>query len=367
MPAPGRPRDQQVREVGASNQQREGDDAHQQQHEPLDRLGGFTAQRSGLHRRQAQARESLVVARRVELPVERIDRRRGLLTRDAVAQSADDVQPHEFPRLEDGRVVEEASADGSRRSNRHVEAGRGPKHDASKARLGHADNGDGLLVNPQQSADHGRVRAETRAPVVVAEHGNDGTVTDIVRRQQDASGRGADAEDLKRVARHEHRGGELRAVVHRDAEAPAPGPRHGSAEHIASCCVCEVIRICGGPCPAHQPFRLLHVHGTQQRRVRQAEHRRVGADAKGEGEHRRKGEARLLDEKARGVTHITDDVLHDASSGTTGRLQAEAEPLACAGLHQIEEEPRARDLAASGGRACDLKELATVRAPERRR
>jgi hypothetical protein len=197
--------DQQVRQVGASNQQGERDDADQQQHKSLDRLGVVSAQRSGPHRRQRQSFHRVPGRRRVELTVERFDCRRGLLTSDPVTHSANDVQPHEVPGLEQAGIVEEAATDRRRGGERHVEARRRAERDAAKTFLRHADDGDGLFVDAQQPANHGGVSAESRAPVLVTEHRNERAMADVVRGQQEATGRRTDAEDVERVARHEHR------------------------------------------------------------------------------------------------------------------------------------------------------------------
>ena len=317
------PRQRQVGDVGAGQQQHQAGRAEQQ---PQDRprVGGQRRQ----HRRGAGAEPGLgaIDVREVLLEPLRHGGHLGgrRLEGHPGLEQPEHLQPREGAPVGDD-VALRRRAERARRG-RHVDVDavgivRHVRH--------HADDGVRPVVHLEHLADDVRVAAEPGGPVVVAEHEHRLGALVVVGIGEGAADERPDAEHVEEVVR-DHAGGhpvglaapqqievhlvelhqavqagELLAVVvellDRDAEVLLVGQRRGVADD-------------------HQPLAV----GVRQRReehaVHHAEDRRVGADAEAQREHGDRGVAGRLPQGAGGVAHVLHAVVEPADAAGVARL-----------------------------------------------
>ena len=171
---------QQVRDVGADDQQHAGGDGHQDQQ----RLGDALPQpRVSVSRGRDVERTSEKILPRIrrggsefriggllieQRPIERQQPGLGLNGRDLRPQPAKRLHPSETPavQLQPGRPDLRLHLD------RQVDRGRPGNVDAVEARAHHADDFVGMPVHRQRAADHAGIAMEPRLPVAVAKDHN---------------------------------------------------------------------------------------------------------------------------------------------------------------------------------------------------
>ena len=351
---PGRrPRDQQAGHVGARDQQHAADDAQQQPQ----RLGELLPdRRSALRRRQqvdaalqellARVRRRLAERRLQNLLFEdavevRLKRRPGLFDGDARLQPAEHVHPAAPPVLHVVPVRRHLRL----HQHRHAHARDVADVHAVEAGLRHADDGERVVVDGDRLPDDPRIGAESRAPVVVAQHGDRAAASlAIVVRCDDASHRGADAEHLEvragdELARHTL-GLAVHADVHRDrTPGEQPGEDGGGPGAVGHCqadaregrgraAIDEVVaeifvhrerqhvaaRVAAVVVPrAVEEDELLgvfHREAPQEHLVDEREDGGIGADAEGDRHERDAREQRRSGEPAESVSKVPDQIRH---------------------------------------------------------
>ena len=289
---PDRARQQQVGDVRAGDQQHEADGRHQHDQRSPHVADHLLAQRHDAEReaavRRIDVRMTGAKARRQRghLRLRLLERRAGPeLRHDVVVLAAADLR----------RVGSE------RQRQQHLRIGddaeRGQRLLAQRERrLQHAHDLCRLAVEHDRPADHGRVAAEAALPGAVAENRHGRRRLRVLFRREQPAERGADAEHRQQV-RGDPDGadtlgravaGQVGVGAERDGdllEAPAAGldvevlggrePVLGDAEP-------------GRSVPQdRQAVRVLVGEGTQQQGARDAEDRRVRADAKGQRQDRR--------------------------------------------------------------------------------
>jgi hypothetical protein len=209
-----------------------------------------------------------------------------------------------------------------------------------------ANHREGVVADREPAPDDRRVRSEARPPVVVAEDGDEPVAARlVVVGRDDASERGADAQNLEIAARHQLAQDALRlaaavrhADVHRDRPAREQAgkdlrrrrgicdgladPRqrrravdeivaevfvHRVREHVAARVAAVVV-----PCAVEEDelFGVFHRKAPQEHFVDEREDGGVGADTEGDRHERDAREQRRSGEPAEGVSKNANQSCH---------------------------------------------------------
>ena len=313
----GRPREHQVRDIGARDQQDEPHHRHEhnERHRELRAEIGQPA-RAGEHvevlREEPLAEGGRRVWNRldlllVDLAIDDIHRRVCLRARDAGLQPCEDVEPPAAP------VVEIVPRRGHLRLHHHRRQDVGGLADlqAREALRGHADNGEGMAVDVDRLVQDRGITAEAAHPVAVAEHGDRMAAGRlVVGRVEHASKRRPHAEHVEVVPADQLAVGAL-GLAAPDHRHRGGKTREHAGEHLAAS-IAEVLvhRIREGVQvhrPAHErPGAVEHDEragiadrqGPEQHLVHQGEDRRIRADAEPQRQHDDEGEGWVLPEPA---------------------------------------------------------------------
>ena len=166
-----RARQQQVRDVGARDQQHQADDRHQQA-AGLDDVVAEAGVDRRLRQRHQRDAAALVLVRvfLFELARDRLQVGFGLLHRDARLQPAGHVEHEPAPVVRLGQLAEEAVRRLRVGHVRHPQRRRADRVGALEALRHHADDREGVAVQVDRAADDRRVAAVPLLPLAVPEH-----------------------------------------------------------------------------------------------------------------------------------------------------------------------------------------------------
>jgi hypothetical protein len=313
--------EQQVRDVGATDQQHE---AHRaEQHE---QRGPYLPHHS-LRQRDAlglPAERGWIVVRvalrepagqRQELGLELVDRGAGLEPADEVEHA----RPTQVDEVGIGVVQRHRRPQLHRRSSALDRMTEAFRHDA--------DDGDRIVIEPHRPSDHRPLAAEPLLPQIVRDQGHVADVALVVGLGKVAPQHGRRAEQREVVVAHYRgldplglvragqvdvdrpHGGQVADRRHFREEIVVFGLRHG---HLTPFAAQQL-----GP-EAHQLIRLRIRQRLEQHRVDHAEDRGVGADAQRERQHGHDGERRAPPEPAQRESKIPPERVHHATSTPSG-------------------------------------------------
>ena len=143
-----------------------------------------------------------------------------LLDRDAGLEPPDDTQParhaaREQVRIHFARIPGAGRPHQRLHHHRDIDITRPARLDPIEASGGHADDGEAPAVERELFSDHVRIAAETPLPQAVADDGDRVCARrPVLVRQEGTAKRGADAEQIKVVARDNQTADEFRSVLH---------------------------------------------------------------------------------------------------------------------------------------------------------
>ncbi len=319
-PALGRAREQQVGDVGAGDQQHEGDGAKNRE----ERRPAGAADEAGLERLEPQAGHvlGLGLVGGDHLIRDRPQLGAGLRCGRAVAQTAEDAQhargPGPLPFGGNERCPD------LRRFGERLTAGH------------HADDRGRPAVDAKRAAEHAGIRAVARAP-------NSGADDDDGLRARALVGVDEIAAEGRRLPEHRERvGGEIRALhlfgqvtsvaeVHRRAAvAGEPGEMARLRPPLLQL---DERRVAAAPVP-QVPGEHVQVVGRferkrpHERRVHDRETHRIGADAEGERQDRGGGEGAAADDQADGEAQVLHERIHHRQATRVAMLLAQRRRVA---------------------------------------
>ena len=238
----GAARQQQVRDIGAGDQQHARGNRHQDPQgtrqrpaqtgsAPRRRLDHDLALDEAIAHRLRRVRERAFLDLEFEpRAIERLQRGLRLFGRHAGLQPGEDADPAV------ARIVERVVP--ARRQlrlhhHRHVDLRRDAQLDALEPFARDTDDGVRVRVDDHGLADHRRIGGEAAAPVRVTQHGDRMSVRDaiVIRREHPAGGRG-DAERLEVAAGHDFAGGEFGAAGVADVKVVAEAAEDAAEDLI---------------------------------------------------------------------------------------------------------------------------------------
>jgi hypothetical protein len=307
--APRGPHQQQVRDVGAGNQQHDGGDGKQEREGCRHHRVHAALPPCALghrHLLRAEARHHQIAGTKlqrgfdlVEDPrVWHVDRRPRVLDGHSGLQPGEDVHPVPTALLQRvrprARTWLETVAQGDGQEDGWADAQGG----AGEAARRHADNRHRVVVHEQRPAEDARVRTQLGAPVVVAENRDVRPADDIiVRRNDEPAHRGNELKHGEIAARDEHprRPGAGRAARRDDRHVHGTVRRHGHgvggevlellvhrvAEHLGAAPGPVAVVAAGlgaWRAEVHQRARVGYGQGTHQRLLEHGEDGGVGAN-----------------------------------------------------------------------------------------
>ena len=282
LPPPRRhPREQQVRDVGAHDQ--DGDHRKPRQHgqEDGDRI-------------PPQILMQRVVARRAQTHVLEVagmldaqgNRQRGqfaigALRRDARLQTPQYAEPRGIARA---RMIEGA-VQGVQARQRRPHIGIAHESAAAKALLRHADDGMHHAVERERGADRAGGAIPAALPEPMADHSRRGLL-----RRDPAAGRHAQVQGLKEIVGNGFAGHAIGLPTSRHRVAPQVVSGHvlkrsGGGTKVLEVGVRQVLETAGAERAAdqHKPVLIADLrHGAQQHRVGQHQHGQIDSDAEGQ-------------------------------------------------------------------------------------
>ena len=330
-------RQQQVRDVGARDEHHHAGDREQQEQRrarlavqaalaAMPRLDRDLPRAEPLHRRVAHPglqRGLDVVDDRL---VRDVGRGARLVDRDARLQAGKEVRPV-------GAAVLELVPTGNHQAahrDRHVDLRVGAQRGAFEAVGRDADDDHWLAVDGERLTDNVRARVEPRAPVVVAEHGDEVPADRrvVARLQEPAQGR-LDAEHREVAARHQHAAAVEGLPLVREVGAERHVRRHARedrlvflqvAEHQVAEHLIAVTRLVARLRPGlgtrraqvDQPLRRLDGQGAHEHLVEERVNGGVGPDAEGERHDRHRRDEGALEqgtERELDVSHVGESLV----------------------------------------------------------
>ncbi len=345
----GAAREQQVRDVGARDQQHHADHAHQHQNG----RGEFSAQIRSPFRTLAQKQmfrhEALAERFRrggrlfdllfVDLPVDHVHRRFSLLARDARLDARHDGQPPAAAVLQ---IVP---------GRRHLRFHHHRHHhvrvladdDAVEAWRRDADDGHRRAVEGDGTIDDRRIAGEAAHPVVVTQdrHRISARRLVVVWRQRAADVR-ADGEDVEVVPGHELTADALRLSVGHQRERRGKAC-DDAAEHRRLIAEVAVHRVregavveraslkCAGSVEDHELLRISYGQQAEQQLIGERENRRVRADAERDRQDHDERERRRLQERASRVANVLRQMGHGYRLSPTRRALSTKVFVVCRG------------------------------------
>ena len=248
----------------------------------------------------------------VDLAVEDVHRRFGLLARDAVLQPRHDRQPAALAVLQ--VVPRRRHLRFHRDRHHHVRVL--ADHDAVEAGRRDADDRHRQPVERHGPVQHARIGAEAPRPIMMAEHRDRMAArrTVVVRREGSADVR-ADAEHVEIVAGDELAADALGLAVghHRERRGE---PREHAVEHGAAIAEVAIHRVRegavveraslkrAGAVEDDQPLRRFHRQEAEQHLVGERKDGRVGADPERERHDDDERERRRREERPRRVAEV---------------------------------------------------------------
>ena len=307
VPPAQRPREQQVGDVRAGDQEDEADRARQDRERRPHRTRELVAEGNDRHRSGRIVGGVLGS----EPAADSIEVFAGLGEGDALFQASDRLQVLAAAAgVRRGRVVAERRPDLGRlvevRREQRLEGGR---H--------HADDLEVLLVHPDLPADDGGVGAEAPPPERVAQDELAPRVRPVVRRLEAPAERRADAEQVEVVRADPHARDALGLAALRQRRLPEADDRgrlKGArlVAKVGEGRKPDVVGVAFGLPVAEEdePVRRGVGQRLEERRVEDAEDGRVGADADREGGERDRREPRALSQRPQRVAQVPEDRAH---------------------------------------------------------
>jgi hypothetical protein len=287
-------REQQIRDVGAGDDENQRDGGEQQ----VER-GSRVADELILQRSDGGA--LLIVRRRIrgfEAGGDRRHFRLSLFERDAFLQSADDAIVVRRPRrgfgLHPCRKPDVGLA-GAAKAGRH-----------------HANDRERPLAEADGAANGAGVTAEPPHPELVANDRSQRTAGRFVRRLEDAASLRRDAKDGEESGRDPNGGRVVARPTDRHAGFAACVVGHGVERRCAVVPVVKVgrrdtaahARVAPMRRDRHDPLGMRVGQRSQQHRIDHGEDGGVGADAERQGSHGHNGERRLPPQRTPGVAEV---------------------------------------------------------------
>ncbi len=322
--AAGRSREQQVRDVGAGDQEYEADRAHQRQEHQLDR----PAVHAIVERHDARADVLVgigIIASQFSRDGVHLCLR--LRHRDAVAQPAEDIQGRAGIALlfQELRRVRE----------RHPQVGAGGKLEAFRH---HADHRCWQLVDLDGAAENGRITAVAVLPHAVSQDDHGRRARPIVLRKEIAADQRLLANQLEGVGRLVRALEALgRASFVADVHGLATGRRQARERPRRGAPVHEILirhaPIASAPVPRaddDDSIRVVEWQAADQDGVDEREHGGVHPDSERQRDHGDAREPAVFDQKAYGELHVLQQV-HGTSFPGDRRGQARVFPVLRAG------------------------------------
>ena len=206
--------------------------------------------------------------------------------------------------------------------DRNANLRRAARFHAVESRRAHADNRQRPAVDHDLLSDDAGVRAETRPPIAVAEHGQRmAALNQVVGSGEHPAHRRADAEHRKVIARHEIGADQFRAALERRAHGTRVRAEHAAEDLVLVAdllihrvgepvrpVVAAIVFAASGQ--HHQLLRISHRKRLQDELVDQCEDRGVGADAQGQRKHRYGQKNGRLAQSTQGIPEISQDCGH---------------------------------------------------------
>jgi hypothetical protein len=297
LPLPrGGAHQQQVRHVGAGDQQHQADRAEKEQ-----QLLAHVAHHRFLERRDGH-RAELVLLRELEgePAPDHVRLRPHLGERGAGRQAGDGAEVDRAAGLDVVGLKDERHPDvGGARELRPL-----PQD---------ADQRIGLAVQGQRAAEHAGIGAEAAAPELLRDHRHAGSLGVVLARREGAPGERADAHHLEEVGAHPGRlqalGLGAPAAQVQGAAVMGGGVREGVAgrppvEEVGDREGGLLLSLLADEVGAHQTLRRPEGERAEHHAVDHAEDRRGGADAESERRHRHQREAGALPQLPAGEPEV---------------------------------------------------------------
>ena len=353
--ASGRPREQQVRDVGARDQQDAARDAKEEQqgqfgpflHPALPSPSVHDRQRPGDEPRQGLFGH-VRLERRLHLgqdaAVQGRDGGAGLLDGDLRLQAGEEVEPVVAAVLETA-LGEASRGGGAAQPRMHRERdehhGRHVDRGAAETGRGHADDGQRLAVDQQHLSEHIVRSAELDLPQLVAQDDDRMPARRLVDFRTEQS-----PQRRHETQRREVRAGDLHALddvegapfmndagaeaaVRRDAREhgllPLQVAEHRVAEHLVAAALARATGRAGlrpRGLEIHEPLRLEDRQRTQQELAVEGEDRGVRPDAQSQRHDRHGRDDRGLDEHAQRQPNVGHHLLQLIGQPQTAGLPA---------------------------------------------
>ena len=317
-PAMERAAEEQVRDVGAGDEQDEADDGHQQRrhrHHAVARVRVHGGARQRHHGHAA----ALVVVRvfRLEPLGDHAEAGLGLRRGDPGLQPA--LGEHEQPAAL--FVPVDAGLDLLVHGHRHPHLGADADVEARVARRGDADDRVRRAVEVQRLAHRARIRAEALRPEGMAQHHDRIAPRDLVLvGTEGPADHGAHAQQVEVVSRDELAEEDLGLAARVEAHGRPVVAEH-ALEHLAVLGVVLPVEVRKRPearvlpvgrVDREQAVRFRHGDALQQQGVGHAEDRRIGPDAEAERQDREAREHRALQDHPYRVAKILPQRFHES-------------------------------------------------------
>ena len=364
-PASGGTRQQQVRDVGARDQENGARDAEEEQEGHADEVVHVALSAPSVLDRQGlgdEARQGLVAHVRLEgglhvgqdVPVEGRDCRARLIDGDLRLETGEEIEPV-LPAVLEAAVADVGSESGMHR-DRYEDHGWHVERRAPESGRGHADDRQRLAVDDQRIAEHVARPAQVVLPELVAQDGDRAPADRLVDFRTEQSSQRRHGTQGREV-----RAGHLHALDLAEGSAPIRDARAEAAvrdevreerllplqvtEHrVAEYLVAPARPVATGQAglrprrlEIHQALRLDDRQRTQQKLAVEGEDRRVGPDAESQRHDRDAGDDRGLDEHAHRQANVGQQSLQLVGEPQAARLPA----VVLHALDAAEVDPRA--------------------------
>ena len=339
---PGRAaREEQVRDVGAGDQENAGGGRHQHPErrgqrpaEPgpalrgrnhLQRVRGVALSRLGCRPREIGI---LQIGLNQRGEVRRQPRLR-LPGRDPGPEPCEHADPSKQPLVE--RVP--ARCQLRLHHHRHEHACRTADFHAVEPRLRHANDGVGMSIDDERAVDDAGIRREAADPEAVADHGHWMTAGElVVLRCQRPPERGANAQHREVGAGHDLPGHPFGPPGVADVERVSEAAEH-AGEHVVVVAELLIDRVrqftAVAPVTAvpaalerhlDQLVRIVHPQHSQEHLVHEREDRRIGANAERDRADRDGGEARHLAPGTKCEPGVGEQAVHGGLDGAWAQV-----------------------------------------------
>ena len=333
---------QQVRDVGAGDEQDESDHPRENEERGRELLPQRREAAKAREHLELLGQEAIAKARGrvghlaelvlVDLTVEHLQARRRLHPRHAGLEPGHHVQPHEAPILE----LVPGGRDGRLHGQGDVEIGRRTHLDPVKRRSRHAHDRERAAVQLEDLPHHARIATEAPLPVAVVEHRHRaGVGLNVVFGGEGAAHGRLHPQHGEEVAGHDLSQRALGLPLGLEAQGHRKARQHSREDRVLVAEVAvhrvgkgligeEGAHVGTGAVEQHQLLGASDGQEAQEDLIEEGEDRRVGADAEAQRGHHEKAEARVLAEHPERVAQVLDDSFHESSPAPRSRGPCQA-------------------------------------------